>query len=220
MILRRQVDKKTRKLQHTLEEKKILLKEIHHRVKNNLSIISGLIGLQIDTTGDEEARRVLQDSQSRIHSMATIHDKLYQTDSLSAIPLDSYLKELIEAIHKTFNNVNDSVSLLFDIEPVEISINKAVPCGLLVNELVVNAFKHAFKPGKKGVLEISLKKKNYELELIITDNGPGLPADFNFNGTSSLGSMLIDTFSAQLEAQTEILDDKNGAAFKFTFSAD
>lgn len=227
VMLRRQVNKKTSQYQKALEEKEelleekeILLREIHHRVKNNLSIISGLIGLQLDTTGDEEARQVLQDSQSRIHSMARIHDKLYQTDALSAVPLDSYIKELVGAIHSTFNRVNDSVSLHFDVEPVDIDIDKVVPFGLLVNELVVNAFKHAFKPGGKGVLEISLKKMNGELELVIADNGPGLPSEFNFNGTGSLGSMLIGTFAAQLDARTEILDEGKGAAFKFTFSTD
>lgn len=227
VILRRQVKKKTEKIQNTLDEKeellkekKVLLKEIHHRVKNNLSIISGLIGLQLDTTDDEVAQSVLRDSQSRIQSMATIHDKLYQTDSLSEISLDNYLQELIEAIHSTFDRMNDSVQLRFDMESVDISIDKVVPCGLLINELVVNAFKHAFELGKTGILEVSLKNKDGDINLVIADNGPGLPDDFGMDGTGSLGAMLINTFASQLGAEMQILDNREGAVFKFIFSPD
>lgn len=218
IMLRRRVNKKTQQIQRSLQEKDVLLKEIHHRVKNNLSIISGLIGLQLDMTDNAEAQQVLQDSQSRIHSMATIHDKLYQTDSLSEIRLDSYLQELVETIHSTFDRVNDSVSLQFDMEPADIDIDKVVPCGLLVNELVVHAFKHAFIPGKKGVLYINLQKRDDKLELSVIDNGPGLPQDFGLNDSDSLGAMLIRTFASQLKAETEILDHTKGAGFKFIFS--
>lgn len=225
-MLRKRVDKQTKRIQSSLEEKdallqekEVLLQEIHHRVKNNLSIISGLIGMQLDTTDDKEAQRVLEDSQSRIQSMAMIHDKLYQTDSLSDIRLDNYLEELVTAIDGTFKGVNDSVTLKFDLEPAEVNIDKIVPCGLLVNELVVNAYKHAFVPGASGVLEVSLENENGNIELIIADNGPGLPGDFANAGEHSLGSMLITTFATQLEAEMELPDDREGAAFRFTFSA-
>lgn len=218
ITLRKKVKNKTQKISKALEEKEILLQEIHHRVKNNLSIISGLIGLQMDATEDEKAQEVLEDSQARIQSMAMIHDKLYQTDSLSSIRLDQYLKELVETIHLTFDGINDSIQIKFDMDPAEINIHKVVPCGLLVNELVVNAFKHAFEPGTEGVLEISLKKLNGKVELTIADNGPGLPDDFREEVGESLGSRLIPTFAQQLEAENEILEDRKGAAFKFRFS--
>ena len=218
MVLRRQVEKKTQDLQQSLEEKEVLLREIHHRIKNSLSILSGLIGLQMDSTEDRQAQSVLQDSQSRIQSMALIHDKLYQTDSLSDIKLDEYLQELVEAIHGTFVEFQDSVELRFQMEQADIDIDKVVPCGLLINELVVNAFKHAFTPEKEGVLEISLEKNNGQVELEVADNGPGLPEDFTLDSKDSLGSMLIKTFATQLQAETEIKNREGGTAFKFTFS--
>ncbi|MGD8428434.1 MAG: sensor histidine kinase, partial [Balneolaceae bacterium] len=215
--LRREVKNKTAEIQQSLHEKEVLLREIHHRVKNNLSIISGLIELQLDGTQDGKARQVLKDSQSRIYSMAMIHEKLYETESLSSIRLDTYLRELVEAIHGTFMEYSNSVSLEFDMDAASLVIDKIVPCGLLINELVVNAFKHAFTENGKGILRIGLQRENGFARLTIADNGPGLPEDFTLEDTGSLGSMLIRTFAAQLEARTSI-ENRDGAKFTFTFS--
>jgi len=221
--LRQRVDSKTQEIKDSLKEKEILLQEIHHRVKNNLSLISGLIELQLDSTSDQNAREVLKDSQSRIHSMAMIHEKLYQTESLSDIALENYIRELVEAIHSTFTEYRESVELKFDMDHIEVDINQVIPCGLLINELVVNAFKHAFTKEKQGILEISLKEQDSTVTLSIADNGPGLPEDFTIEGSDSLGSMLINTFAAQLEADTEITNHSGnggGARFRFRFSLD
>lgn len=221
VILHRQVDNKTAEIQQSLEEKDVLLREIHHRVKNSLAIVSGLIELQLERTEDAAAQNVLKDSQSRIQSMALIHKKLYQTDSLSNIRLDNYLKELVEAIHGTFTEYTEAVDLTFGMAEVELEIDKVIPCGLLINELVVNAFKHAFSKDEQGVLEIRLQRKNGRVELTIADNGPGLPEDFTLERGDSLGSMLISTFAAQLEAETNIRNrTKGGSAFSFVFSVD
>lgn len=217
LMLRSRVEKKTDEIKKSLEEKDVLLREIHHRVKNSLSIISGLIELQLDRTEDRVAERVLKDSQSRIHSMALIHDKLYKTDSLSDIKLDEYLKELVTAIHGTFSELKDSVRLVFNTDSVEMDIDRVVPCGLLINELVVNAFKHAFKNGREGVLTIELEKLNGQLELSVADNGPGLPDDFSLEKGDSLGGRLIATFARQLDAETEIEEDREGTVFTFRF---
>ena len=215
--LRRQVDSKTEQIQQSLEEKEVLLREIHHRVKNNLSIISGLIELQLDGTEDEKAEEVLKNSQSRIRSMALIHDKLYQTDTLSDIQLESYLQELVEAIHDTFTEINEDVKLRFDMDSVAIDIDRVIPCGLLVNELVVNSFKHAFSNGRQGTLSVKLQEiEEGTVELTVADDGPGLPEEFTLTKGDSLGSMLIKTFAAQLEAETSI-NGENGARFTFTF---
>jgi two-component sensor histidine kinase len=219
VMLRRQVDKKTEEIQKSLDEKEILLREIHHRVKNSLGIVSGLIGLQVEATESDEAQSVLQDSQSRIQSVALIHEKLYLTKSLSDIELGTYLKELVETIHSTFTEYNDAVDLRFDLETVEIDVDKVIPCGLLINELVVNAFKHAFDKEKQGILEVKLHKKNGDITLAVADNGPGVPEDFDLDSNDSLGLMLLDTFAAQLDAQAEIKNGKEGAVFSFTFSA-
>ncbi len=215
--MRRQVTNKTKQIQQSLEEKEVLLREIHHRVKNNLSIISGLLGLQQDTTEVESTQNAIQDSQSRIQSMALIHDKLYQTESLSDIRLNEYLQELVEAICSTFEYYNDSVKLKFDLEPIKIDIDTVVACGLLVNELVVNAFKHAFNQDRNGTLTVTLKKHNGQAELTIADDGPGLPDNFELADGDSLGSMLIETFAAQLNADISIDKNHNGAAFIFNF---
>lgn len=217
IILRRRVDSKTSEIQHSLKEKDVLLREIHHRVKNSLSIVSGLLELQLESTNSKEARSILQNSQSRIHSVALIHEKLYQTESLSDIELDNYIRELVETIHGTFNDYKKDVALSFDLEKVELDIDRVIPCGLLINELVVNAFKHAFRKGEKGTIHFILKTQDENIILSISDNGPGLPKEFEQIKDESLGTMLIDTFAAQLDGQMEIETNSGGTSFIFTF---
>ncbi|MEL7832389.1 sensor histidine kinase [Fodinibius sp. Rm-B-1B1-1] len=217
VMLRRQVDSKTSVIKESLNEKELLLREIHHRVKNSLAIVSGLIELQLDSTESAEAQGILQDSQTRIRSMALIHEKLYQTESLSEIELDNYLKELVEAIHGTFTEYQEHVELIFELEKVELDVDRVIPCGLLVNELVVNAFKHAFEKNKRGLLKVGLYKQNGDITLKVADNGPGVPDDFSFHEEGNLGSMLVDTFAAQLNAKTEIATNGKGSTFLFTF---
>lgn len=218
--LRRQVDNKTRKLQQSLQEKDALLREIHHRVKNSLSIVSGLIGLQLDSTKDENAKTVLKDSQSRIQSVALIHEKLYHRDAMDNVKLDDYIKELVEAIHGTFTEYQEAVDLQFDMDTLEVDVDKAIPCGLLINELVVNAFKHAFTEDRQGLLQIRLERENGSIELTVADNGPGLPDDFSLSNSGSLGTMLINTFASQLEAETKITESSQGTEFLFRFTND
>lgn len=213
--LKKQVRSQTHDLKQALKDKAILMQEIHHRVKNNLTMISGLLDLQMDTTTFEEVKESLEDSKSRIQSMAIIHDKLYQTESYQSVRLDSYLQELVEAIQQTFTDTQENVELRFYLDPLEINVDKAVTCGLLVNELVVNAFKHAFNSPREGILEVRLNKQQDQATLIISDNGPGLPDDF-YDNTESLGSLLIQTFSSQLEAEMDVKSE-NGSTFKFRF---
>ncbi|MFH5832705.1 histidine kinase dimerization/phosphoacceptor domain -containing protein [Halalkalibaculum sp. DA384] len=211
--LRSRVKSKTREIQQSLEEKELLLKEIHHRVKNNLAIISGLIELQMDSSKNEETQQVLRDSQSRIQSMALVHDKLYRTSTVTDIGMQTYIEELVESLRSMFVGPNSDVELRFDIDEVHLDIDRAIPCGLLVNELVVNSFKHAFT-GEQGVLEVKLKKGEDVYRLSIADNGDGLPADFREKMESSLGLMLVETFKSQLRARMQI-ENRNGAHFLF-----
>ncbi|WP_445664078.1 histidine kinase dimerization/phosphoacceptor domain -containing protein [Fodinibius sp. AD559] len=213
--LKKQVRSQTKDLQQALEDRAILMQEIHHRVKNNLAMIAGLLDLQMDTTSLEEVKDKLEDSKSRIQSMALIHDKLYQTESYRSVRLDNYLQELVEAIYQTFSDKQEDVELRFSLEPLEMKVDKAVTCGLLVNELVVNAFKHAFDSKDQGMLKVELSKHQDKATLVISDNGPGLPDDFD-NKTDSLGSLLIDTFASQLEAERDI-ESENGSTFTFRF---
>lgn len=215
IVLRKRVNAKTQEIQKSLTEKETLLREIHHRVKNSLAIVSGLIELQLGSTDSEEAKTVLQDSQNRINSIGLIHEKLYQTESLADVDLGNYLKDLVNAIDSTFSE-QGNITINFDLDSVKADPDKVIPCGLLMSELVVNAFKHAYKNGDQGKLDITLKNNNGSILLKVSDNGPGLPDDFDINKTDSLGSMLISSFTDQLGAEMNI-DSQEGKGTTFTF---
>lgn len=215
-MLKVQVRRQTSVIGKALRDKEVLLQEIHHRVKNNLAIISGLIELQLDSTSDEVALQVLRDSQARIQAMAMVHEKLYTSAMNTSVQMDIYIKELVEAIHHTFNDNLKGVETDFCLEPVELDLQQVIPCGLLINELVVNAFKHAFNGKKAGRLRVSLQSKNDQVELIVADNGPGLSEDISVDHTGSLGFMLIQTFADQLSAEMNV-DGKDGTEYTFLF---
>lgn len=218
ITLRKQVNSKTRDIQLSLKQKELLLKEIHHRVKNSLSIVSGLIEIQRTTTENSEAIHVLQDSQTRIQSIALIHDKLYKTDSLSDIEMDYYIEDLVSSIHGTFTERKEAVALHFDLANVTLETDRAVHCGLLINELVVNAFKYAFSSENNGNLYISLKRFKNDLVLTVSDDGPGMKTDFSSGQQESLGSMLIYSFASHLQAAVKISDRTGGGtSFEFRF---
>ena len=216
-VLRRQVKSKTNELSIALEEKEVLMQEIHHRVKNNLAKIVALLDLQISVADHPAVEKSLSNSKSRISSMTLIHEKLYQTQKYRTVRLDSYLRDLVTTIYQTYSSENQDVRLDFDLDEVSFSVDKTAVCGLLVNELVVNAFKYAFDDGNEGVLSIVLKKKNEEIQLRVTDNGPGLPGAFGEIQGEGLGTMLIQNFAEQLDAEIEVHSDENGTSFSFTF---
>lgn len=215
--LSKQVKSKTSELSKALEEKEILMQEIHHRVKNNLAKISGLLDLQISTADHPAVEQSLSNSKSRINSMALIHDKLYQTQRYKTVQLDNYLQELVTTIHTSYNIKEDSVVLTFDCDPVELSVDKAVVCGLLVNELIVNAYKYAFDGHNKAQLKVSLKSSNEGFKLSISDNGPGLPQDFDDLVGKGLGTILIKNFAEQLSADMQVRSNVEGTTFTFEF---
>lgn len=210
-----------RKILQSLKEKEVLLSEIHHRVKNNLAVITGLLELQSHQTSSIDARKALKDSQMRINSMALIHEKLYQNETLSRIEFDLYVMELTEVIRKSHMTTNSNIEVKFDTEKIELSITQAIPCGLLLNEILTNAFKHAFPPNfkKKPHIYISLKKeKGSEIALVIEDNGVGLPDTFENMGKRSLGFTLIKTLTKQIHADIDIkTGSKKGTTYSFTF---
>lgn len=215
--LKKKVRTKTKDLSKALQQKEHLMQEIHHRVKNNLAMISGLLDLQIDTSVNPQVQQSLEDSKSRIQSMAVIHSKLYQTKSYDVVRLDVYLEELVDAIQGTFIEKHDSVDCQFSLEVLEISADQAITCGLLVNELVINAFKYAFDRSDHGVLEVKLQRENGIATLTVADNGPGLPEDMKMGSQDSLGFVLINTFTEQLEGEMEVQNGNSGAAFSFRF---
>lgn len=149
--------------------------------------------------------------------MTLIHEKLYKTQKYRTVRLDQYLRDLVTTIHQTYNNEKQNVRLDFDLDEVSFSVDKTVVCGLLVNELVVNAFKYAFADKDEGVLSIILKKEGENIQLRIADDGPGLPGEFGKIQGNGLGTILIQNFAEQLDAEIKVDSDKNGTSFAFTF---
>ncbi|WP_138429314.1 PAS domain S-box protein [Fodinibius saliphilus] len=205
------------KLRDSLNEKEILLMEIHHRVKNNLAVVSGMMQLQAYEAEEEDLKQKLFDSVVRIKTMGSIHELLYKSESFSKLHLDKNIKQLISVITETFKTTTE-LDLQFNMDEVTLNINQAIPCSLIVNEVITNVLKHAYKSEKKGVLKVVLKENNDSLYLSIEDSGRGLPKDFttNTNG-SSLGVKLIETLSNQLEAKYTYESTETGTLFTLTF---
>ncbi len=195
-------------LERSLKEKEVLLKEIHHRIKNNLQIISSLLNLQLNYLNNEEIIGMLQSSQSRIRSMALIHEKLYKTKELSSINFGDYIKDLTTYLFKTYRNKTGSLRLELDLSEVKLDINLSISLGLILNELVTNSLRHAFPGNKPGKLNICLREDDSELLLIVADNGVGLPEDFDIKKTNSLGLELVDSLVDQHKGKLEI--NRNG----------
>jgi PAS domain S-box-containing protein len=205
------------KIQESLEEKEVLLQEIHHRVKNNLSVISGLLELQ-RFEPLESIDSLIDETQSRIKSIATIHEKLYQSDTLAEVDIKEYIEDFTEIVWDTFNSEQKDITISKDLQHFSIDITKAVPLGLIINELLTNAFKHGFPDIRKGEIRIILKKDPQEVLLSVEDNGHPLPDDFSLENSNSLGMTLIKTLSSQLDGTIDISQDE-WTTFKITFPA-
>jgi PAS domain S-box-containing protein len=205
-------------LMSSLKEKEVLLAEIHHRVKNNLAVITGLLELQSYNTGNENARDILRESQMRINSIAMVHEKLYHNERLSEIKIHNYIKELSKVVQKTMRLNSTKVKLSFNLDPVSLQITQAIPCGLLLNEVLTNSFKHAFPDRDKGKVSIDFKVTDDDhLCFRIKDDGVGFDTSMLNNSKKSLGMKLIRTLSKQLNAKTNIQSDGKGAEFNFKF---
>ena len=204
-----------RKISESLREKNVLLSEIHHRVKNNLAVISGLLNMQMYNLENEGAQKALQQSQLRIHSIALVHEKLYQNETFADIQITDFVKELAGAISDAFEMPDKEISLNYEMEPLRLDINQAIPFSLLVNECLVNAYKHAFKEQKSGEISITLTKNGANVDVEIADNGIGLPAGFDMEKESSLGLTLIRTLVNQLKGTGEYKSDKESTGTKF-----
>ena len=199
------------------EQKEVMLREIHHRVKNNLAIVTSLISIQIRNYPNHELIKPMKDIEMRIRSMALIHEYLYRSDILDRIPLSNYLYSLASVILGTLGEGN--IHLATDIAPINISIETALPLGLITNELITNAIKYAFPEHREGELHITLKKEeigNESYKLSIEDNGVGLPSDFSIANPASTGMFIVNLLIEQLGAKL-VIDNKKGTGFHITF---
>ncbi len=203
-------------IQTSLAEKETLLAEIHHRVKNNLAVISGMMQLQAFESDNADLQDKLFDSVSRIKTMATVHELLYQTSSFSDIDFSKTLEYLIRNVSKTLQS-NGSSEVNIESEPIKLNINQAIPVSLIVNEVITNAYKHAFKDQKSGKIDIDFREKDKKMVLEIKDNGVGLPAEFNKNDLSSMGLKLISVLSDQIDAEYDFKRLDKGTKFALQF---
>lgn len=206
------------KIKSSLKEKELLLQEVHHRVKNNLQIISSLLNLQASYINDEKDLEIFKDSQSRVKSMAFIHEQLYKSSDFTNINFNNYIHNLLAYLSYSHNLDPEKIKMNINVENITLDINTAIPCGLIINELVTNSIKYAFPSGRSGTINIELYS-DYEDEyvLIVGDDGIGLPVDIDFKNTDSLGLQLVNSLSKQLEGYIE-LDRTNGTQFKIIFN--
>jgi two-component sensor histidine kinase len=205
------------KIKTSLKEKEVLLKEIHHRVKNNMQIISSMLGLQSSYINDQHLNEILNDSQNRIKSMALIHEKLYQSNNMANINFSEYVNSLISNLQQSYSFRRDRIIVNKNIENVSFNIDTAIPLGLIINEILSNTYKHAFPIGGEGIINITIKtidKNQYILD--ISDNGIGLPQGFDIENNKSLGLKLVNVLTDQIGGKLEI-GSEIGVRFTITF---
>ncbi|MGH8057749.1 MAG: histidine kinase dimerization/phosphoacceptor domain -containing protein, partial [Candidatus Entotheonellia bacterium] len=205
-------------LKALLSEKEILLKEIHHRVKNNLQVISSLIDLQADSIEHPQALQAFKESQQRIKSMALIHEQLYQSGNLARIDMAEYIQQLAAISFRTYGVAPAGITLQLTAEEVFLNLDTAIPCGLILNELLSNSLKHAFPGGRPGEITITLcATPEGTYALMVRDTGVGLPKDVDIHRPESLGLQLVSMLTDQLDGTME-LDSREGTTFRLTFT--
>jgi PAS domain S-box-containing protein len=214
------LEKSEENLRATLKTKDVLLQEIHHRVKNNLAIISALLSLQSRHLEDKELRGIFAESQNRIYSMAYVHEQLYINENFETIDFNKYVEGFTTYLIHAFGRDLENTKLVSDIEPIALTLDALIPCGLILNELITNSLKYAsVSSGEELKIFISLKRSGNSINLSVGDNGPGLPEGFDASSNSSLGMKIVTQLVNQIEGELEITNS-NGAHFKIVFAAD
>jgi PAS domain S-box-containing protein len=204
-------------LKNSIREKEILLQEIHHRVKNNMQIISSLLNIQARYVDDNETVNVLKESQNRVKSMAMIHEKLYQSKNFNKIYFADYIESLVWDLFYSYSIEKGTIKPVLEIDDVKLNIETSVPCGLIIVELVSNSLKYAFPDKHKGELKVSLKSKGNYYVLTISDNGVGIPENVDVKNTDSLGLRLVNSLTDQIDGEIELKTSSHGTEFKITF---
>jgi len=205
-------------IKSSLKEKQIMIDEIHHRVKNNMNVISSLLSLQANNIEDDRTKDILKDSQNRIFAMSAIHETLHGSENLSEIDLKKYLSKITASIFQSSAINPKKVKLKNDITEMPIAINQASPLGLVANELISNSLKYAFPDEREGEISVSIKKLDKELELTVMDNGVGIPDGLDWKNSNTLGLKLVRTLvENQLDGSID-MESKNGTKFIIKFN--
>ena len=202
----------------SLQEKEVLLKEIHHRVKNNLQIISSLLDLQAGAISDPRAIAILRDSQNRVNSMGLIHERLYQAEDLARVDFAEYIQDLVNNLFYSYSIDVSTTRLTVDVADVALDVDRGIPCGLLINELVSNSLKHAFPDGRGGEIRIDLRQEEDKFILVVKDDGVGIPEEIDLQNSPSLGLKLVSTLVGQLRGRV-VLERGKGTKFSIEFAS-
>ncbi len=205
-----------KEISESLKEKEVMLKEIHHRVKNNLQVVSSLLFFQSKKISDPKTLEIFRDGENRVKSMALIHEKLYKADDLANIDFHEYVKNLSSFLFQSYGVDQHKFKFRNDVKDVKLGIDTAVPCGLIINELVTNSFKHGFKGFDSGEIKITMHHIENKLVLEVCDTGKGMPKDFNVDKTDSLGLRLVNNLTIQLNGKVEY-SSHNGTKVKLVF---
>ncbi|MBF0558757.1 MAG: PAS domain S-box protein [Nitrospirae bacterium] len=193
------------------KDKDTLLREIHHRVKNNMQVISSLLNIQARHIEDKQLLAIFQDCQNRIKAMALVHEELYQSNNLSRIDVKHYIGALLDGLASSLSRKPD-VALTVTVDKIFFNIDTAIPCGLIITELVTNSFKHAFRKRERGEISVELRQDGGVFNLMVKDDGVGLPDGFDVENTASLGLQLVHTLAAQIGGTVEILSGRGTEA--------
>jgi two-component sensor histidine kinase len=204
------------RLRASLEEKEVMLREIYNRVKNNMQIVSSLLRLQSESIEDKKLLEMFKVAHDRIKSMALVHEGLYRSRDLARIDFSDYVKRLTTHLFSVYNQVSKNINLKLEVEEIYFDINKAIPCGLIINELVTNSLKYAFPEGESGEICVKIDKNLDKYDVIVKDTGKGFPEDEDFLMTETLGMQLVTDLVKQLNG-TIHLDRKDGTKFKINF---
>jgi len=207
------------KVKRSLKEKEILLKELHHRVNNNMQLISSLLRLQVKHIDDKAERDIFEQAQSRIKAISLVHEKLYHAEDFTNVDLAEYIRDLTANLFKSFVGGSKKISLKLDIERIFLKIDAAIACGLILNEFISNSLKYAFHGRKRGKVLIALRSLNHDkIRLTMGDDGVGIPWDVNFRKTKSLGLSMVIAMAEQELNGTIRLDKRKGTKFVITFN--
>jgi two-component sensor histidine kinase len=205
----------------SLREKDVLLQEVHHRVKNNLQLVSSLINLQLAIVDDGNARNALEECQGRIHAVAIVHEAIYSARDYARVPISNYVRSLASGIFHALNAAVRDIGLELEIGDLQLPVDKAIPCGLILNELISNAVRHAFPPGRSGGVvhvQVSLTPDS-KMEVVVADNGAGLPTGFSADACSSVGMQVVCALVEQIDGHLRVAQHE-GTQFIVTFGID